>query len=80
MDVASTLPFQVIQKIFTGKTNEGEVFGFLNLLRLWRLRRVSQFFTRLEKDTRFSYFLTRTIKLICVSGDLNLIQLTSFVK
>ncbi|KAL5558301.1 hypothetical protein UlMin_034512 [Ulmus minor] len=67
MDVASTLPFQLIYRIITGKTPSGEVFGFLNLLRLWRLRRVSQLFTRLEKDTRFSYFLTRTSKLICVT-------------
>uniref|UniRef100_A0A251V9W7 Uncharacterized protein n=1 Tax=Helianthus annuus TaxID=4232 RepID=A0A251V9W7_HELAN len=43
-------------------------FCFLNLLRLCRLRRVSELFSRLEKDTRFSYFMTRTIKLICVSN------------
>ncbi|KAF4370025.1 hypothetical protein CsatB_007773 [Cannabis sativa] len=67
MDVASTLPFQLIDRIFTGKVHTGEAFGFLNLLRLWRLRRVSQLFTRLEKDTRFSYFLTRCCKLICVT-------------
>ncbi|KAJ0516427.1 putative Ion transport domain-containing protein [Helianthus annuus] len=42
-------------------------FCFLNLLRLCRLRRVSELFSRLEKDTRFSYFMTRTIKLICVT-------------
>ncbi|KAH8504307.1 hypothetical protein H0E87_011826 [Populus deltoides] len=40
MDVASTLPFHIIHRILTGKMHEGEVFGFLNLLRLWRLRRV----------------------------------------
>ncbi|KAI3687395.1 hypothetical protein L1987_81090 [Smallanthus sonchifolius] len=67
MDVASTLPFQTIYRIFTGKLHRGQVFGFLNLLRLWRLRRVSELFSRLEKDTRFSYFMTRTIKLICVT-------------
>ncbi|KAL8521987.1 hypothetical protein ACS0TY_012223 [Phlomoides rotata] len=67
MDVASTLPFQTLYRIFTGKTHRGDVFGFLNLLRLWRLRRVSEFFSRLEKDTRFSYFYTRTCKLICVT-------------
>ncbi|KAG6591597.1 Potassium channel KAT3, partial [Cucurbita argyrosperma subsp. sororia] len=67
MDVASTLPFQVIYRIFTGKMNRNEVFGFLNLLRFWRLRRVSELFSRLEKDIRFSYFLTRLIKLICVT-------------
>ncbi|KAK4783529.1 hypothetical protein SAY86_007903 [Trapa natans] len=67
MDVASTLPFQTIYIVFTGKRNRGQFFGFLNLLRLWRLRRVSQLFTRLEKDTRISYFWTRTLKLICVT-------------
>ncbi|KAL6533900.1 Potassium channel kat3 [Orobanche hederae] len=64
MDVASTLPFQTIYRVFTGKIHRGDVFGLLNLLRLWRLRRVSDFFSRLEKDTRFSYFWTRCSKLI----------------
>ncbi|KAL9176909.1 hypothetical protein ABFS82_01G025100 [Erythranthe guttata] len=67
MDVASTLPFQTIYRIFTGKMHNGDVFGFLNLLRLWRLRRVSELFSRLEKDTRFSYFWTRYCKLISVT-------------
>ncbi|XP_051137725.1 potassium channel KAT3 [Andrographis paniculata] len=67
MDVASTLPFQTLYKIFTGRTSHSDAFGFLNLLRLWRLRRVSELFSRLEKDTRFSYFWTRCIKLICVT-------------
>ncbi|GFZ08426.1 potassium channel protein [Actinidia rufa] len=67
MDVASTLPFQAIYRLFTGELHKGQVFGFLNLLRLWRLRRVSELFTRLEKDTRFSYFWTRYCKLICVT-------------
>ncbi|KAL6985372.1 hypothetical protein U1Q18_018748 [Sarracenia purpurea var. burkii] len=43
MDIASTLPFQFLYRLFTGKMHEGEVFGFLNLLRLWRLRRVTLF-------------------------------------
>ncbi|XP_060208165.1 potassium channel KAT3 isoform X3 [Lycium barbarum] len=67
MDVASTIPFQTIFQIFDGKKQEDDIFGFLNLLRLWRLRRVSKFFSRLEKDTRFSYFWTRICKLICVT-------------
>ncbi|KAK9273305.1 hypothetical protein L1049_018112 [Liquidambar formosana] len=57
MDIASTLPFQLMLR--------GEAFGFLSLLRLWRLWRVSELFSRLEKDTRFSYFWTRFSKLIC---------------
>ncbi|MFS8030634.1 putative cyclic nucleotide-binding domain, potassium channel, voltage-dependent, EAG/ELK/ERG [Helianthus anomalus] len=67
MDVASTLPFQSIYRLFTGRTHHGQIFGILNLLRLWRLRRVSKLFSRLEKDTRFSYFWTRCTKLICVT-------------
>lgn len=46
MDVASTLPFQIIYRLFTGEMHYGDIFGFLNLLRLWRLRRVSEFFSR----------------------------------
>ncbi|KAH7652028.1 Potassium channel voltage-dependent EAG/ELK/ERG protein [Dioscorea alata] len=67
MDVASTVPFQIIYRIVTGKSNGGSIFGFINLLRLWRLRRVSNLFSRLEKDIRFSYFWTRYLKLICVT-------------
>ncbi|KAG9459299.1 hypothetical protein H6P81_003807 [Aristolochia fimbriata] len=66
MDVASTMPFQLIYRLITGK-HGGDVFGFLNLLRLWRLRRVSELFSRLEKDTRFSYFWTRYSKLLSVT-------------
>ncbi|XP_070010816.1 potassium channel KAT3-like [Nicotiana sylvestris] len=67
MDVASTVPFQTIFRIFDGKKQGEDVFGFLNLLRLWRLRRVNKFFSRLEKDIRFSYFWTRFCKLICMT-------------
>jgi CRP-like cAMP-binding protein len=67
MDVASTLPFQYIYRAFTGKLHTSQAFGFLNLLRLWRLRRVSELFKRLEKDSFFSYFWTRLCKLICVT-------------
>ncbi|XP_065851301.1 potassium channel KAT3 isoform X2 [Euphorbia lathyris] len=67
MDVASTLPYQAIYRVLTGKMHRGEVFPYLNLLRLWRLRRVSELFKRLEKDTRFSYFYTRLLKLVSVT-------------
>ncbi|KAF8017859.1 hypothetical protein BT93_H2920 [Corymbia citriodora subsp. variegata] len=65
----STLPFQVIYRILSRKMHEDEPFSFLNLLRLWRVRLVSELFTsfKLEKDTPFSYFWTRYCKLICVS-------------
>ncbi|CAH8274574.1 unnamed protein product [Arabidopsis lyrata] len=67
MDVASTLPIQFIYKTITGNIGRGQAFGFLNLLRLWRLRRVAELFKRLEKDPRFNYFLIRLIKLLCVT-------------
>ncbi|KAJ9690975.1 hypothetical protein PVL29_013236 [Vitis rotundifolia] len=37
------------------------------MLRLWRLRRVSSLFARLEKDIRFNYFWVRCIKLTSVT-------------
>ncbi|KAH1131708.1 hypothetical protein J1N35_003086 [Gossypium stocksii] len=67
MDVASTIPFTLINKILIGEWHTGQVFGLLNLLRLWRLHRVGELFKRLEKDIRFSYFWTRLLKLICVT-------------
>ncbi|CAL9227744.1 unnamed protein product [Arabidopsis halleri] len=67
MDVASTLPIQFIYKAITGNIGRGQAFGFLNLLRLWRLRRVTELFKRLEKDPHFNYFLIRLIKLLCVT-------------
>ncbi|GLJ05394.1 hypothetical protein SUGI_0017450 [Cryptomeria japonica] len=69
LDLASTTPFQLIYIIFTGNRHSlsHKIFLLLNMLRLWRLRRVSDLFTRLEKDIRFSYFWTRSVKLICVT-------------
>ncbi|MCD7453518.1 hypothetical protein HAX54_021218 [Datura stramonium] len=49
LDVASTIPFQTIYQFFDGKKQQGHIFGFLNLLRLWRLRRV-----RLRRVTLFA--------------------------
>ncbi|ONI10980.1 hypothetical protein PRUPE_4G080000 [Prunus persica] len=65
-DVCSTAPFQSISLLFT---NHGSELGFklLNMLRLWRLRRVSFLFARLEKDIRFNYFWIRCTKLISVT-------------
>ncbi|EAY75625.1 hypothetical protein OsI_03530 [Oryza sativa Indica Group] len=65
LDVASTIPLQMIYRIVSGKRQA--LYGFLNLLRLWRLRRVSKLFARLEKDIRFSYLWTRLIKLLYVT-------------
>ncbi|KAJ0971830.1 hypothetical protein J5N97_019789 [Dioscorea zingiberensis] len=65
-DVCSTAPFQPISLLFT-KHGTGLGFKVLNMLRLWRLRRVSKLFARLEKDIRFNYFWTRCTKLISVT-------------
>ncbi|WOL09101.1 potassium channel KAT3-like [Canna indica] len=65
-DILSTAPFQAISLLFKGA---GDNLGFkiLNMLRLWRLRRVSSLFSRLEKDIRFNYFWTRCTKLVLVT-------------
>ncbi|KAK1556783.1 hypothetical protein Q3G72_011994 [Acer saccharum] len=65
-DVCSTAPFQPISLLISNQSSE---LGFrvLNMLRLWRLRRVSSLFARLEKDIRFNYFWTRCTKLVAVT-------------
>ncbi|KAH0894139.1 hypothetical protein HID58_056568, partial [Brassica napus] len=62
-DVCPTAPFKSLSLLFNYK---GSQIGFtvLSTLRLWRLRRVSLLFARLEKDIRFNYFWTRCTKLI----------------
>ncbi|KAJ4977464.1 hypothetical protein NE237_002570 [Protea cynaroides] len=65
-DVSSTAPLQPLSLLFTDHSS-GLGFKALNMLRLWRLRRVSSLFARLEKDIRFDYFWTRCIKLVSVT-------------
>ncbi|KAK4421082.1 Potassium channel KAT1 [Sesamum alatum] len=65
-DVCSTVPFHSLSLLFTDH-NGGLGFKLLSMLRLWRLRRVSSLFARLEKDIRFNYFWTRCTKLISVT-------------
>eukprot|EP01018_Ginkgo_biloba_P000293 Gb_06792 [translate_table: standard] len=67
LDVCSTVPCQAISYIFTGNFGSGIAYRLLEMTRLWRLRRVSALFARLEKDVRFNYFWTRCVKLICVT-------------
>nr|AAF81249.1 putative potassium channel protein Mkt1p [Mesembryanthemum crystallinum] len=62
-DVISTVPSELVEKMFPSM----QVYGLFNMLRLWRLRRVSKMFTRLEKDRNISYFLVRCSKLIFVT-------------
>ncbi|CAO2842195.1 unnamed protein product [Amaranthus hypochondriacus] len=65
-DVCSTAPLQSLSLLFTDH-NGALGFKALNMLRLWRLRRVSSLFARLEKDIRFNYFWTRCTKLVSVT-------------
>ncbi|KAJ4880863.1 Potassium channel AKT2/3 [Raphanus sativus] len=67
MDVASTIPFNAIGFLITGTCKLNLTCSLLGLLRFWRLRRVKQLFTRLEKDIRFCYFWIRCIRLLCVT-------------
>ncbi|XP_050375569.1 potassium channel AKT2/3 [Argentina anserina] len=62
MDLASTLPFEVI-----GKHNLGFSYSLLGLLRFWRLRRAKRLLTRLEKDIRLNYFWVRCARLLSVT-------------
>ncbi|KAK7328292.1 hypothetical protein VNO77_22395 [Canavalia gladiata] len=67
MDVASTIPYEALGYLLTGKHKVGVPFYLLGMLRFWRIRRVKQFFTRLEKDIRFSYFWVRCARLLSVT-------------
>ncbi|XP_057977463.1 potassium channel AKT2/3 isoform X2 [Malania oleifera] len=67
MDIASTIPFDALAYLLTGKHKVGLSYCLLGLLRFWRLRRVKQLFTRLEKDIRFSYFWVRCARLLSVT-------------
>jgi potassium channel len=46
MDVASTIPLQGLEYLLTRQVRESISYGVLGVLRLWRLRKVSVFFTR----------------------------------
>ncbi|XP_076897406.1 potassium channel KAT3-like [Bidens hawaiensis] len=65
-DVSSTVPFRSLSLLCKDKKSDIG-FQILSMLRLWRLRRVSSLFARLEKDIRFSYFWIRCTKLISVT-------------
>ncbi|GFP80239.1 potassium channel akt1 [Phtheirospermum japonicum] len=61
-DVISTIPSELARTI-----SPFRMYGLFNMLRLWRLRRVSALFSRLEKDRNFNYFWVRCAKLIFVT-------------
>ncbi|KAJ6993750.1 potassium channel AKT1-like [Populus alba x Populus x berolinensis] len=64
LDIISTIPTELARKI---SPKPFQSYGFFNMLRLWRLRRVSALFSRLEKDRNYNYFWVRCAKLICVT-------------
>ncbi|KAK1434704.1 hypothetical protein QVD17_00453 [Tagetes erecta] len=63
-DVVATIPSELATKISSGSLQS---YGLFNMFRLWRLRRVSALFARLEKDRNFNYFWVRCAKLIFVT-------------
>ncbi|PNT70141.1 hypothetical protein BRADI_2g06750v3 [Brachypodium distachyon] len=65
-DVCSTIPYQPFGLLFN-KHGNGLTYRILNMLRLWRLRRLSALFARLEKDIRLNYYWIRCTKLISVT-------------
>ncbi|XP_042039462.1 potassium channel AKT1-like [Salvia splendens] len=60
-DVISSMPYELIHKIM----HNVNAYGYFNMLRLWRIRRVSSMFERMEKDTNINYTVVRTVKLTC---------------
>ncbi|KAL9246243.1 hypothetical protein vseg_019805 [Gypsophila vaccaria] len=67
MDVVSTIPYEALAFWFIGKYEVNLSYSSLGLFRFFRLRRVKQFFTRLEKDIRFNYFWVRCSRLLFVT-------------
>nr|KYP51148.1 Potassium channel AKT1 [Cajanus cajan] len=63
-DVISIIPSELVQKISPSPLQS---YGLFNMLRLWRLRRVSALFSKLEKDRNYNYFWVRCAKLIAVT-------------
>ncbi|KAJ4799479.1 potassium channel protein [Rhynchospora pubera] len=67
MDVASTIPLQGLEYLMTREIRGSVSYSVMGVLRLWRVRKVKVFFTRLEKDIRFSYFWIRCARLLSVT-------------
>lgn len=64
LDFISIIPSELVAHISPAPM---QTYGLFNMLRLWRLRRVSAMFSRLEKDRNYNYFWVRCAKLICVT-------------
>ncbi|XP_019438763.1 PREDICTED: potassium channel AKT1-like [Lupinus angustifolius] len=63
-DIISTIPSELVRSLGPSFLH---TYGYFNILRLWRLRRVSAMFARLEKDRNYNYFWVRCSKLTCVT-------------
>ncbi|CAN1169202.1 Potassium channel AKT6 [Linum perenne] len=62
LDIISTIPSEFVRAMLP---NSLQSYGYVSMLRLWRVRRVSQLFSRLEKDKNYSYFWSRCARLVC---------------
>ncbi|XP_062107641.1 potassium channel SKOR isoform X2 [Humulus lupulus] len=62
IDLLCCLPWDIIYK----KSGRKEAVRYLLWIRLSRVRKVTDFFHKLEKDIRINYIVTRIIKLIAV--------------
>jgi hypothetical protein len=83
MDVASTVPFHIIYRLVSGSSTG---FRYLNLLRLWRLRRVSKLFARYSVffSAHASYYiswrtnLSMAVKIVIPSADFKIFDSRPF--
>ncbi|KAJ4715379.1 Potassium channel SKOR [Melia azedarach] len=62
IDLVSCMPWDLIYKACGRK----EEIRYLLWIRLYRVRRVTDFFYKMEKDIRINYLFTRIVKLIAV--------------
>ncbi|CAI0428081.1 unnamed protein product [Linum tenue] len=62
VDLLGCMPWDIIYQV-SGRREE---VRYLLWIRLWRVRRVIEFFYKMEKDIRINYLFTRIIKLIVV--------------
>ncbi|XP_024014683.1 potassium channel GORK isoform X2 [Eutrema salsugineum] len=62
LDFVSCFPWDLIYKA----SGKHELVRYILWIRLFRVRKVIEFFQRLEKDTRINYLFTRILKLVFV--------------
>ncbi|KFK33311.1 hypothetical protein AALP_AA6G358500 [Arabis alpina] len=62
LDLVSCFPWDLIYKA----SGKHELVRYILWIRLFRVRKVTEFFQRLEKDTRINYLFTRILKLVFV--------------